>query len=211
MEVELKNLIDKIKTEGVEQATAEAQTLTAEANQKAEKIIEEAKAKADNIETEARAAADAHSKNTDKALKQASRDTLLALRERVVEFFERVVRDKVREELSPKILTDIIAKAVEHCVKEKAMDVEILVNDKDRDALEKSLLGTLKVYAKERVVVKGAKNIEKGFRIGEQDKDFYLDFTDEAIVESFKRYLNPKLIDTLDIDLGIAENKKDGK
>ena len=57
--------------------------------------------------------------------------------------------------------------------------------------------------ANAHLTFKGAKGIGGGFRIGERGKESYFDFSDEAIAEAFKRYLNPKLVEALDIDLGL--------
>jgi len=48
------------------------------------------------------------------------------------------------------------------------------------------------------VTFKISPSVEKGFRIGEKDKNYYYDFTDDALVEALKTYLNPKLLKILD-------------
>jgi len=211
METELKNLIDQIKKEGVDKASEDGAAIIEEAQKKADSLLEDARVQADNLKKKAQAEIELHKKNTEQALKQAARDTLLALRERVVEFAQRVLRENVEKELSTKMLTDVISKAIDHCVREKTMDIEILVNEKEKTVLEKALMTALKKEARDKVLIKGTKSINKGFRIGEKDKNFYLDFTDESILESFKKYLNPKLVDALGIDLGLIEQHKNGE
>jgi len=207
MEMELNNLIDKIKKEGVEKAENDAGNIVKEAEAQARKIIEDAeKQKADLIkEGEKRQAA--FKASTEEALKQSARDALLALRDRVTEFFGRVVKERVSEALTDDALKEVIVQAVESCIKKSSMDIEILLADKDKRKLEKVLFSALTKEAKDRLKVKSSKSVEKGFRIGEEGKDSYLDFTDQAIADGFKRYLNPRLVEMLDIDLGL-DNKE---
>lgn len=211
MTMELKNLIDKIKKDGVEQAENEAAKIAADAKLKAQGIIDEAREKAQEIIAQAQEEASSFKASSEQALKQAARDALLTLRDRVTEFFGRVVKMNVQDELSSAVLKDIILQAVEHSIKEGVMDIEVVVSEADKHALEKRLFTALRKEAKGKVVLKTGKGIEKGFRIGERDKDSYLDFTDQAIAEGFKRYLNPKLVDALDIDLGLKQEEKNAE
>ena len=211
MTTELKNLIERIKKDGVEQAESEAAKIAEDAKLKAKEIIDEAGRKAQEIIAAANEDASRLKTSSEHALKQAARDALLSLRGRVTEFFARVVKANVQDELSPTVLKDIILQAVEHCIKEGIMDIEVVVSPADKKALEKKLFAALRKEAKEKVLLKAGKGIEKGFRIGERDKNSYLDFTDQAIAEGFKRYLSPKLVDALDIDLGLKQEEKNAK
>ncbi len=205
MATELNDLINKIKKDGVEQAESEAAKIIDNANAKAEEITSAAEKKAQAIISRAKEDSDKLKTSSEQALKQAARDALLTLRGRVTEFFGRVVKSNVQDELSTSVLKDIILKAVECSIKEGMIDIEIVVSEKDKKALQKTLFAALRKEAKDHVVLKDSKAVEKGFRIGEKDKNSYLDFTDQAIAEGFKRYLSPKLIDTLDIDLGLKQ------
>jgi len=208
MEMELKDLINKIKKEGVEQAESDAQQVLADAKKEAEKIVSDATQKAEELLKNGKEEAKNFRAATEQALKQSARDALLTLRSRVTEFFSRIVKDKVSDQLKPNVLKDILVHAIEHYGKGSTADIEVLLSDADKKALQKTLFAALRKEARERVTLKGTKTVQKGFRIGEKGKDSYLDFTDQAIAEGFKRYLNPKLVEVLDIDLGL-NNKKE--
>ena len=211
MEMELKGLIEKIKQDGVAQAEADAAKIIGDAQARAEGIIIKSTKEGQNIIVNAKQEAENFRKSSETALKQAARDALLALRVRVSEFFARVVKDKVAEELHPEALKDIIIKAVEHSIKAGIMDIEIVLNDKDKQALEKILFAALRKEAKEKVLLQEKESIQGGFRIGAKGSGSYLDFTDQAIADGFRRYLNPKLVDALDIDLGLKQDAGDAK
>jgi V/A-type H+/Na+-transporting ATPase subunit E len=206
MEADLKNLIEKIKQDGVAQAETDAAKIIKDAQAKASDIINNAKQEGQAIIEGAKQDAENFKKASDTALKQAARDALLALRGRVSEFFARVVKEKVTEELNPEALKDIIVKAVEHAMKEGVAEIEVVLSDKDKKVLEKTLFGALRKEARERVLLQEKQGIKGGFRIGAKGAGSYLDFTDQAIADGFKRYLSPKLADALDIDLGLKEN-----
>ena len=211
MEMELKNLIDKIKQDGVAHAEAESAKIIQDARAKAEDIIIKAGKEGQDIIANAKQEAGNFRKSSETALKQAARDTLLALRVRVSEFFARVVKDKVAKELHPEALKDIIIKAVEHSIKAGIADIEVVLNDKDKQALEKILFAELRKGARERVTLQEKQGMQGGFRIGAKGAGSYLDFTDQAIADGFRRYLNPKLVDALDIDLGLKQDADNAK
>ncbi len=199
MEMELKNLIDKIKSEGVEEAEKSAAAIIKEAEEKAKAIIAEAESRKNAIIRDGEAKANALKTNSEIALKQSARDVLLTLRENATQFFDRIVKEKISGELSADVLKEAILKAVENLKKDGISDIEIVLSENDKAKLEKTLLKAFAREAGKQIKITGKKGIEKGFRIGESGKDSYFDFTDEAIAEAFKKYLNPKLIKLLDV------------
>jgi V/A-type H+/Na+-transporting ATPase subunit E len=211
MEADITKLIEQIKQDGVEQAQAEAAKIIKDANAAAEEMIEQAREEGRNIIAHANKQAENLQKASDIALKQAARDTLLTLRARVSEFFARVVKDKVAEQLQPEALKDIIQKVVEYSIKQGIADIEVILSDKDKQVLEKTLFGALRKEARERVQLQQNKSVQGGFRVSAKGIGSYLDFTDQAIAEGFRRYLNPRLADALDIDLGLKQGSGNGE
>jgi len=206
MEMELNNIIEKIKKDGIQHAEREAKDIVSRAEHKAGDIITGAEKKKADIIDEAEARAREFKDNAEKAVSQAARDVLLTLRERIADFFSRITKERVGASFSEGLLKEVISEAVRNFRKEGAFDIEVLVSDQDKAKLEKSLLNELSKEVKGHFVLTGSKSIEKGFRIGEKGKDSYFDFTDDAIAEAFKKYLSPKLLDVLDIDLGLEKS-----
>lgn len=208
MESELNQLIEKLKREGVERADKDAEEIIARAEKKAGEIINDAeKAKIEIIANGEKEAKDFRTAS-ENSIKQAARDVLLSLRERVTDFFDRIVEKNVSEKLTPDVLKDIITSAVKNFRKDSELNIEVLVKEDDREKLEKAMFGALGKEAEKYLNIKGAKGAKKGFRIGEEGKDSYIDFTDAAISEAFKRYLNPRLIEVLDIGLSEPKEKE---
>ncbi|MFH1790423.1 MAG: hypothetical protein ABH885_00350 [Candidatus Omnitrophota bacterium] len=206
MNMDLSGIIEKIKKEGVAEAEQEAQGIIGQARQKAGVIVKDAEGKKNEIIKEAKGQADVFRESSERAIRQAARDVVLALRERVTDFFDRIVKNKVSEALTPDVLQEAIIKMVRNFARDKSCDVEVLLNEADRQKIEKALFDELKKEAKARLELRGYKGIEKGFRIGVKGEDSYFDFTDEGIAEALKAHLNPKLVEILDIDLGLGRN-----
>ena len=193
MEMELKNIIEKIKAEGVEEADKHASTIVEEAEAKAKKIIEEAETKKAKLIKEAQKESEKLKTNGEEALRQASRDVLLVLRERIVELFNKITEKEVGNELSPDILGQMMVKAVEDLRKTGDVNIEVLLSEKDKDEVEKKVFDALKKEAKKGLTLKVSPRVERGFLIGEKDAQLYYDVTDGAIAEAFNLFLNPRI------------------
>ena len=111
--------------------------------------------------------------------------------------FDSILKRDVAEKLSTDILKDMIIRLVEGIAKKKNFEVEILLSEKDKKQLEDVLLKELKKETGKSVTLKVSSSVEHGFLIGEKDGSSYYDFTDEAITEAFKTYLNPKITQIL--------------
>jgi V/A-type H+-transporting ATPase subunit E len=198
MEMDLKNIIEKIKEEGVGEAEKKAADIVDRAEDKAKGIVNTAEEKKENIVKTAEKEADKLRRNAEAAINQAARDTILGLREKIITLFDKVMKNEIEEHLSTNVIKDIIIRLAQDFKEERKTEIEVLLGKKDVEKLEKVLLAELKGEMKKGITLKAAPGIEAGFRIGEKGKDSYYDFSDEAIAETFKVFLNPKIAKLLD-------------
>ena len=198
MEIELKNIIDKIKQEGVDEAEKQAQAILDEARTEAKTMLEEAAKKADETRKQAEKDAAAFRVNSEEAVKQASRDALLGLKENMTVLFDRIIKKNIAGQLSPEVLGAMMSKMVNNLKKESSMDLEVILSEKDKKAAEDLFMAALSAEIRKGVTVKASPNIESGFRVGEKGENVYYDLTDEALADAFKIYLNPKLAGLMD-------------
>ena len=180
MEIDLKNLIEKIKKDGVEQAQTDASDIIKKAQEQADSIIEQAKQESQQLLIAAKKEADQYNQASIKSLGQASRDVLLNLRKRAQEFLARVVKEEVQKKLSTEVVQEAILKITENFSKDKGVDV--ILSEKDKEGLQKSFLNELK---RRNAEIKTSMKIEKGFRIGDKGANIFYEFTDEALTEAF--------------------------
>jgi V/A-type H+/Na+-transporting ATPase subunit E len=193
METQLQDIIDKIHDEGVKGAEERARKIVESAEKQAGERIEQARREAEGIIKSARDEAAKHQASGEAALKQASRDLLLSVRTELTRLFEAVQRDQIGAALSPEKAAPIIAGLIEQWNTAGTDDIEVMVSEKDRDALEQSLQAALSRKLSEGVEIRPVRGITAGFRIGSKDGSSYYDVTDATLAELLSAYLNPRL------------------
>lgn len=199
MEMEIKNIIKKIKEEGVAKAEHEAGEIIKRAEEKAGHIIKEAEKEKIKIVDKALKESQKLEENAKQAIVQASRDMLLSLREKVIVFFDQIMKQEVMEQISPEFIGSALVRLIENFNEKGIKEIEILLNEKDKKDIERFLFAKLKEKMAEGITLKVSPSIEKGFRIGRKDKASYYDFTDDALAEAFKNFMNPKMCGLLGV------------
>ncbi|MFA7565761.1 MAG: V-type ATP synthase subunit E [Alkalispirochaeta sp.] len=197
MDTQLQDIIEKIHNEGVKEAEERAKQIIESAGKQAKEQIEKARNEAEAIRKEADAEAQKLRASGEAALKQASRDLLLSVRKDLTALFESVQREAVGESLTPQRMGELIGNLVSNWIKDESSSLDILVNEKDRDALEHDLKKRLAGKLKEGYQVRPVRGISAGFRASTDSSGAYLDFTDEAISELLAAYLNPRLAEVM--------------
>ncbi|MFH1665205.1 MAG: hypothetical protein ABIA77_03560, partial [Candidatus Omnitrophota bacterium] len=140
----LKNIIDKIKEEGVNEAERAAGEIVARAEEKAREIIESAEREKEKTVERAREDAEKLKNNSEEALKQASRDVVLSLKEQIKRVFDHIVKKEVSAVFTPELLKEVILRLVEAFKKNDTAEVEVMVSEKDKQALESFFSAKLK-------------------------------------------------------------------
>ncbi len=194
MEMQLQELIEKIKKDGVEAAEAEAEAILKSANEKAEKIIADAKEQAEKLMLDAKQQNERTVKSGEDAIRQAGRNLLISFRESVTKELGVILNNGVLDAYSPKNLTDLIIKVVEAWSKNtEPSDVSVILNSDDLKEIENTLLSALKEKMLQGVTLKANDNFDDGFRIAVNQGQAYYDFSAEAVTEMLSAYLSPKV------------------
>lgn len=194
MEIQLKELIEQIKKDGVSVAESEADALLTSARAEAEKIIAEAKAEADNILLAAKNENERMVKSGEDALRQAGRNVLISFRESVAKELDALVRDKVTAVYSSDAFAGLLTKVLEAWTKTPdAEDVSVLLNPEDLHTLENILLAGLNEKMQTGITLTPDDHFDGGFRIAVGDGGAYYDYSAEAVTEMLSAYLNPKV------------------
>lgn len=193
MNTNLENLIEKIKTEGVSKGKEKSDEIIKNAKRQAESIISEAKKEAEGIKQNAEAEAKKKEENAKGAIQQAGRDTVLMVKEKLTDLFDRVLRRNIKKELSPDFMAGLIRMLVDSWKSDKSETFEVLVSEKDKQELAELVLSGAREDLKDIVEIKVSDNISKGFRIGLKGEDVYYDFSDESIAESLRVFLNSEI------------------
>jgi len=196
MEVKLENLIEKIRKEGIEEAQQNADQIIKEAKQKAASLVDQAKKESEKIVADGKTQVDQYKATAEIDLKQSARNFELLLKEKINSLFDNVFKRQVADELKPDFLKAMILKIVEHWAKESK--AEIVLNEKDKNQLEKVLFSGVKDDLKKTINIRVSSDIANGFRIGLKGDQVYYDFSDESIADVLKSLINPKLKEILE-------------
>lgn len=198
MEIQLQELIDQIKKDGVEAAEAEAVSILNAAKSEAEKIVADAQIQADKILANAKIENDRMTKSGEDAIRQAGRNLLISFRESVTRELKAVVGEKITAVYSSDMFAQLICNVVESWVsKPEAEDIAVILNSEDLKKLEENLLAALKDKMLKGITLKANDNFDGGFRIAVNNGSAYYDYSAEAVVDMLSNYLSPKVTELL--------------
>ncbi len=194
MDVQLQELIDKIKKDGVASAEAEAAKIVEASEKKAESIIADAQEKAAEIIKNAKAETERMEKASQEAIVQAGRNMLLSFKDSLIGELDGLIKADTEKAESKDLLAKLIPETVKAWAKNAdASELSVLLSEKDLKDLEKSLTSELKAEIEKGLEIKPDKTLSAGFRIGVKNGAAYYDYSADALAEMFAAYLNPKV------------------
>ncbi len=194
MDVQLQELIDKIKKDGVVTAEAEAAKIVEASEKKAESIIADAQEKAAEIIKNAKAETERMEKASEEAIVQAGRNMLLSFKDSLIGELDGLIKAETEKAESKDVLTKLIPETVKAWAKNAdASELSVLLSEKDLKTLESSLTSELKAEVSKGLEIKPDKTLSAGFRIGVKNGAAYYDYSAESLAEMFAAYLNPKV------------------
>lgn len=194
MEIQLEDLISRIQTEGVKEAERRAEEILSAAHKQAAELVAEAQKKAQALIDQAERKASEFEMRAREALKQASRDLLLNLRQRIGAQFEALLKEGLKESLKGPVLEELLKKILDNWLKnEKELRLEVLLNPEDRERLNQWTLQQFAQEATSGVEFKPVANVEAGFRLGLKDGSVYYDFSAEALANILSAFVNERI------------------
>ena len=96
MEIQLQELIDQIKKDGVDVAETEAEKILSDAKVEAEKIVSDARTEANKILQDAKEENERMVKSSEDAIRQAGRNILISFRESVARELKAILEEEVK-------------------------------------------------------------------------------------------------------------------
>jgi V/A-type H+-transporting ATPase subunit E len=194
MDVQLQELIDKIKKDGIANAESEAQKIIAEAEKKAQSIIADAEEKSQEIIKNAKAETSKMEKASEEAIIQAGRNMLLSFKDSLLSELNGLVQAETEKATTKDVLAKLIPETVKAWSKNTQVDeLSVLLSEKDLASLQAAFTNELKAEIEKGLEIKPDKTLSSGFRIGVKNGAAYYDFSAESVAELFAAYLNPKV------------------
>jgi len=195
MSEKLKGLLEKIKEEGIKKAEETARAIELKAKDDAKKIIKDAEMKAEGILETAEKTSNTTKKAGELALRQASRDLLLSLKDELRKILDKVIAAEIKTAMSHDNMSKILGRLIEGFVEQggDTSDIKILLKKEDLEKLKGTFVSKLKEELKRGIEFKPSLNINAGFSISFDKGKSFFDFTDEGFQEALSAYLNPEL------------------
>ena len=140
MEMQLNSLIEKIKQDGIREASKKTQEIIQQAQEQKKAIIQEAEEKAGRVIKQAQEQATKLKDNSHKAITQAVRDATLSLKQEIKNLFDAILKKEIQRTLSDDFIRELILKIVKALPKGKQAGLEISLSRQDKKRLENTIL-----------------------------------------------------------------------
>lgn len=190
MEVQLQELISKIKKEGVASAKTEAAKIVADAEAVAKQILADATAKAESMMADVKKEEEKAKERGSAAMQIAGRELLLSLDGSIRKMFDSALAKGVQGAMGSD-LEALIKNALSGMDSSKAYQISL--SEADAAKIGASLKGSLASLAKGGIEIVPTKAVQAGFRISEAGGSFSYDFTSATIATTLGAYVNPVL------------------
>ncbi len=192
MDVQLKELIEKIKSEGVKSAEEQAAEIIGKAEQKAAEIIRNAESQAKTARDNASSDAARFEATGKEALKQASRDLIISTSKKLEDVFNNLLKSDVDAVLKGDFLEKVIMTVIKNW-KDDLEDISVLLPPDQISELESGLKAKISKEISSGIDIKPLSGINSGFRITSKDGSAYFDFSGAGISDLLSELLNPKI------------------
>ena len=193
MDIQVQELIDKIKKDGIEAASGEAARIKDEAETEAKRIVDAANKEAREIIGRGKADAERSEKAGITALEQASRNLILSFRDEIQKLLDRIVVREISASYGDDVLKATLPDLIKSWAAKDGNSLALILPDAELNRLEDYFTGKLAVELKKGLELKSDRNLGTGFRIANKDGSAYYDFSADSVAELLSAYLNPRL------------------
>lgn len=198
MAEDIRDLIDKIQSEGIQAAEEKARQIEDLARQKAEEIISSAKLQADRMLSDADERIRRDEENKRALLAQAGRDLLLSIKSEINSMLRALIISDTQKALTPEALSRLLSEMILRSGRSEPGSIEILMRKEDLESFENHYLHTLSEATKKEIVLKSSDEISGGFIISYDSGRSWFDFSDESLADFIGEHLKPKLKNILE-------------
>ncbi|QDY71196.1 hypothetical protein [Qingshengfaniella alkalisoli] len=207
----IKELIERLRQEGVEEGEAKAAQLVSEAETRARQILGKAEAEAKSVRDAARAEAERTRQGGEEALRAAMRDTVLKLKDTLSRQFSEQVSGTVSrlardDEVLKRMILAVAARSREDAGVDDAAVLDVVLprstvgldelRRKPEELKEGSLTHFVAAAAAEMlrdgVTFERAGDDADGIRLVLKDEGLVVDLTDRAVADMILRHLQPR-------------------
>lgn len=194
MSQQIQELIDKIQQEGVAQAKAKAAEIESAAQKKANDLVAKARQEAEVIAARAKEEQARFEESMRLGLRQAARDTLLALRTEINQLLKTIIDLQVREALTPETLSAMIVQIA----KDEKGDMVVRLSDENLKRLQQGAVAKLQAQLKQKITFQSRDDLRGGLTVSFDAGKSFFDFSDVTLVEYLGGLVSQELAKILD-------------
>ena len=197
MEIQVQELIDKIKKDGIETASQEASRIRAEAQAEARRIVDLAQKEAEDIIQKGIQDVERSVKAGAAALEQASRNLILAFRDEIQALLERLISSQVAANYNEDVLKAVLPDLLKSWAQKSGDNLSVILPESELSKLQGFFREKLTGELLSGVELKSSRKLPCGFHISNKEGSVYYDFSAEAVARMLSAYLNPKLAEII--------------
>ena len=189
MELQIQDLVNSIKRDGIAEAEKQAARIMSEAKEKADELVRTGAKEAAKMVEDAKREVSVMQQSGKAAVEQAGRDVILSLKKSINAHFDRLLESTVAKTLSGKELVALIVQVVKSdLVKPEEAAVEL--GNADFGSLAETLRAELATEMKKGLEIRPVPSVPVGFRLSAKDGSSYYDFSAEETARMLAPFLN---------------------
>lgn len=187
----LELLTKKIYEEGIEKAQNDAKEILDNANNKANSIIKEAENKANAILEKAQNDSAILRQKTETELSMSAKQAMASLKQQITTLISnKIAIDMTSVAFKDKeFVHELMMKVIEKWNVDSNMDINVIMNDKEKEDFEKYLLAKYKNLLDNNLTLVTNNNQKDGFVIQPKDGSYKVTFSEKVFEEFFNAYL----------------------
>lgn len=197
MDIQVQELIEKIRQDGIESASESARKIREEAEIEAKKLLESARKEADALIEKAKADVAKMEASSREALEQAARNCLIALRSRLEAVFGAVSVRDTGAAMSADVIAKVLPEILSKWNASNSDSPDLLLPEAAMNEMEKALRAALSAELAKGMVIRPVKDLDAGFRLAAKEGGLWWDYSAESLGEVLAAYLNPRLAETV--------------
>ena len=187
----LELLTKKIYEEGIEKAQNDVKDILGKAHNDADNIVKEAENKAKAIIEKAQNEAAALRQKTETELSMSAKQAVAALKQQIV----NLISNNIAVDMTTAAFKDedfarkLMAQIIEKWNPEGNVDLNVIMNDKEKEDFEKYLLAKHKNLLDSNLTIVTNSSQKDGFVIQPKDGSYKVTFSEKVFEEFFNAYL----------------------
>ncbi len=187
----LELLTKKIYEEGIEKAQSDAKNIIDKAQHDAENIIKEAENKAKAIIENAQNEAVVLRQKTETELSMSTKQAVAALKQQITNLLSNTIAVDITTAAfkDEDFVRELMAKIIEKWNIEGNVNLNVIMNDKEKESFEKFLIEKHKNLLDSNLTIVTNSSQKEGFVIQPKDGSYKVTFSEKVFEEFFNAYL----------------------